>query len=386
MDTTIRTEPATGFPLPSADLESLGFRLEQIDRLTVLIERHIAEGRYPGCQIALARHGKLGLFKSFGNAATEPKPRPAADDTLWLLYSNTKVVTAVALWALAERGLFSFSDRIADHVPEFARNAKGNITVLQVITHQAGYPNAVVGPDAWADHKRLREVVCDFPLEWSPGSKVHYHGQTAHWTLGVLIEALTGKDFRDVIRETVSEKLGLGRELYVGLPESEFGRAADMHEPLPNGGGSRPLADNNTMAWRKSGGPGSAGYATARAMAALYQMMLNGGELAGRRVVSPRLLQYAIRNHTGDRVDEFMGMPMHRGLGPHLRGTTDNVRGLGGFASPRAFGHGGVGTSYCWGDPDSGVSFTYITNNRLPDPWHSKRLDQIANLVHTAIV
>ena len=386
MDTTIRTDSATGFPLPSADLASLGFRLEQIDRLTALIERHIAEGRYPGCQIALARHGKLGLFKSFGNAATDPKPRAAADDTLWLLYSNTKVVTAVALWALAERGLFSFSDRIADHVPEFARNAKGNITVLQVITHQAGYPNAVVGPDAWADHKRLREVVCDFPLEWSPGSKVHYHGQTAHWTLGVLIEALTGQDFRDVIRETVAEKLGLGNELFVGLPDSEFGRAADMHEPLSNGGGSRPLVDNNTVAWRKSGGPGSAGYATARAMAALYQMMLNGGELAGRRVVSPRLLQYAIRNHTGDRVDEFMGMPMHRGLGPHLRGTTDNVRGLGGFASPRAFGHGGVGTSYCWGDPDSGVSFAYITNNRLPDPWHSKRLDQVANLVHTAIL
>lgn len=386
MDTTIRTDQAAGFPLPSADLASLGFRPEQIDRLTALIERHIAEGRYPGCQIALARHGKLGLFRSFGNAATSPAPRPAADDTLWLLYSNTKVVTAVALWVLAERGLFSFSDRIADHVPEFARNAKGNITVLQVITHQAGYPNAVVGPDAWADHKRLREVVCDFPLEWSPGSKVHYHGQTAHWTLGVLIEALTGQDFRDVIRETVSEKLGLGRELFVGLPDSEFGRAADMHEPLPSSGGSRPLADNNTVAWRKSGGPGSAGYATARAMAALYQMMLNGGELAGQRIVSPRLLQYAIRNHTGDRVDEFMGMPMHRGLGPHLRGTTDNVRGLGGFASPRAFGHGGVGTSYCWGDPDSGVSFAYITNNRIPDPWHSKRLDQIANLVHTAIV
>ncbi|WP_296335284.1 serine hydrolase domain-containing protein [Reyranella sp.] len=386
MDTTIHTQPATGFPLPPADLGSLGFRLEQIDRLTALIERHIAEGHYPGCQIALARHGKLGLFKSFGKAATEPKPRAAADDTLWLLYSNTKVVTAVALWTLAERGLFSFSDRIADHVPEFAKNAKGNITVLQVITHQAGYPNAVVGPDAWADHKRLREVVCDFPLEWSPGSKVHYHGQSAHWTLGVLIEALTGKDFRDVIRETVCDKLGLGRELYVGLPESEFGRAADMHEPLPAGGGSRPLADNNSAAWRKSGAPGAGGYATARAMVALYQMMLNGGELAGRRIVSPRLLQYAIRNHTGDRVDEFMGMPMHRGLGPHLRGTTDNVRGLGGFASPRAFGHGGVGTSYCWGDPDSGVSFAYITNNRIPDPWHSKRLDQVANLVHAAIL
>ena len=169
MDTAVRPQAATNFPLPEADLDSLGFRRQQIDRLIALIERHIAERRYPGCQIALARHGKLALFKSFGNAVSEPAQRAATDDTLWLLYSNTKVVTAVALWALAERGLFSFSDRIADHVPEFAKNAKGNITILQTITHQAGFPNAVVGKDAWADHKRLRDVVCDFPLEWSPG-------------------------------------------------------------------------------------------------------------------------------------------------------------------------------------------------------------------------
>jgi CubicO group peptidase (beta-lactamase class C family) len=386
MDTAIRTDSATSFPLPQSDLESLGFRKNQIDRLVGLIEKHIAEGRYPGCQIALARHGKLALCRSFGNAVTEPAKRAAADDTLWLLYSNTKVVTAVALWVLAERGLFGFSDRIADHVPEFKKHAKGNITVLQTITHQAGFPNAVVGKDAWADHKRLREVVCDFPLEFTPGSKVHYHGLTAHWTLGVLIEAVTGKDFRDVIRETVTEPLGLSRELYVGLPESEFGRAADMHEPKPKSGGFQPSADANAADWRKGGAPGGAGYGTARAMAALYQMMLNGGELNGTRLVSPRMLQYAIRNHTGDRLDEFMGMPMHRGLGPHLRGTTENVRGLGGFASPRAFGHGGVGTSYCWGDPDSGVSFAYVTNNRIPDPWHSKRLDLVANFVHSSIL
>ena len=391
MDTALSSRTGSDFPLAAGDLESLGFRRQQIERLEALIARHIAEGRYPGCQIALARHGKLALFKSFGQAATGPAPRSAGDDTLWLLYSNTKVVTAVALWVLAERGLFSWADRIADHVPAFAKNAKGNITVLQVITHQAGFPSPVVGKDAWADHKRLSEVVCDFPLEWSPGSRVHYHGQTAHWTLGVLIEALTGRDFRDVIRETVTEPLGLSRELYVGLPESELGRAADMHEPLPDwpmagGKGMRPLAENNSAEWRRSGSPGAAGYGTARAMAALYQMMLQGGELAGTRIVSPRLLQYAIRNHTGDRIDEFMGMPMHRGLGPHLRGTTENIRGLGAFASPRAFGHGGVGTSYCWGDPDSGVSFAYITNNRIPDPWHTKRLDQIANLIHTAIV
>ena len=102
--------------------------------------------------------------------------------------------------------------------------------------------------------------------------------------------------------------------------------------------------------------------------------------------LSPRMRAYAIRNHTGDRVDDSMGMPMHRGLGPHLRGTTPTVRGLGAIASPHAFGHGGVGTSYCWGDPDSGVSFAYITNNRVPDPWHSERLDVVSTLVHAAIL
>ena len=148
---------------------------------------------------------------------------------------------------------------------------------------------------------------------------------------------------------------------------------------------SSPSADANTADWRKAGAPGGAGYGTARAMAALYQMMLNGGELNGTRLVSPRTLQYAIRNHTGDRVDEYMGMPMHRGLGPHLRGTTENIRGLGGFANPRAFGHGGVGTSYCWGDPESGVSFAYVTNNRIPIPGIQRAFDRISNLVHAAI-
>jgi CubicO group peptidase (beta-lactamase class C family) len=120
-------------------------------------------------------------------------------------------------------------------------------------------------------------------------------------------------------------------------------------------------------------------------MAAFYQMMLAGGRLNDVRLFSPRMIQYVTRNVTGDMVDAYMGMPMHRGLGPHLRGTTDTIRGLGALASPRTFGHGGVGSSYCWGDPDSGVSFAYLTNSRVSDPWHSARMDAISNCVHAAI-
>jgi CubicO group peptidase (beta-lactamase class C family) len=375
----------SSFPLEVAELDDKEFRREQLDRLVKLIETQIADGRYPGCQIALARNGRLVLERTFGDARIGPERRPASGDTLWLLYSNTKVITATALWLLAEQGAFRFTDRVAAHVPDFARNGKQDITILQLITHQAGFPNAVVPPEAWEDHAKLRETVCGFALEWTPGSKVSYHTQAAHWTAAVLIEALTGEDFRVFIRKAVLEPLGLGRDLYVGLPDSAFTRAADMHEPGPDGP-PQPIQAVNNPAARRAGSPGGGGYGTARGMAALYQMMLAGGRLNGVRLLSPRTIEYAIRNYTGDRVDEYMGMPMHRGLGPHLRGTTPGIRGLGAFASPRAFGHGGVGSSYCWGDPDSGVSFAYITNNRVPDPWHSDRLDTVANLVHSAIL
>jgi CubicO group peptidase (beta-lactamase class C family) len=381
------------FPLDTADLASHNIRADQISKLIALIEKHIAEGRYPGAQIALARHGKLLLNQSFGQARTGATTWPAKNHTLWLLYSNTKVVLATALWKLAEEGAFRFTDRISAHVPEFAMMGKKDITVLQVITHQGGFPLAEMSQEGWKQlasqrggvHSAMREAVCKFSLEWSPGSKIFYHGLSAHWVLATLIEALTGQDYRDYVRDQILEPLGLGQEIYIGVPSGEDERLADMHEPDASGG-IRPLADANTEVWRRAGAPGGGGYGTARGMVALYQMMLQGGELNSVRVLSPRMLAYAIRNHTGDRVDDFMGMPMHRGLGPHLRGTTVNVRGLGALAAPEAFGHGGVGTSYCWGDPTSGVSFAYITNNRLPDPWHSERLDTVSNLVHAAIL
>jgi CubicO group peptidase (beta-lactamase class C family) len=101
---------------------------------------------------------------------------------------------------------------------------------------------------------------------------------------------------------------------------------------------------------------------------------------------SPRLLAYVAKNHTGERGDDQMGgIPMHRGLGPHVRGDSDRIRGLGTLAAPQTFGHGGAGTSYSWADPTSGVSFTYLTNGVAPEPWHSARLDRVSNLVHAAI-
>lgn len=373
------------FPLTSAKPASLDLDERALDRLQELITRHIAEGRYPGAQIAMARRGQLALTASFGDARTEPKREAANDDTLWLLYSNTKVITACAVWLLAERGALSLTDTVAAHVPGFEQHGKGEITILQLLTHQGGFPDAVVPEAAWTDHDLLRRTVCDFTLQWTPGSRLTYHPAAAHWVAGVLIEAVTKTDFRDFIRQEIAEPLGLASELFVGLPDAQHARSVDMHEPSPDGARQTLRAENNTAAFRRAGVPGGGGYATARAMAAFYQMLAQGGTLNGVRLLSPRMVQYVTRNFTDDRIDTYMGMPMHRGLGPHSRGTTPTIRGLGAIAHPRTFGHGGVGSSYCWADPDSGVSFAYLSNSRVPDPWHSQRMDRICTLAHAAI-
>ena len=365
------------YPLPSADPASLGFAATPLQYLDRLIRQHIEEGRYPGAQIALARHGKLALFRTYGDANTEGQRVPAIDDTLFLLFSQTKVLTSCAVWTLIEEGKLSFMDRVADHLPEFASRGKGEITLHQVMTHQGGFPSGDVTKATWTDHARMRAEVCDFSLDWTPGTRLQYHPRAAHLVQAMVIEAVTGQDYRDVIRHKVLAPLGLANEIFVGVPAEEQERCADTYAPEPR---------DNSPEFKAAGMPSGGGYSTARGMAAFYQMLLSRGRLGIVRLLSPRLVAYVSRNHTGDRGDDAMsGIPMHRGLGPHVRSDSERIRGLGTIGAPETFGHGGAGTSYSWADPTSGVSFSYITNYMAPDPWHTLRLDRVANLVHAAI-
>jgi len=372
------------YPLPKGALDALGFEVSQLELLHASIAHHIADGRYPGAQVALARNGTLGLTKSYGTKQTGANAAAVDDRTLFLLYSQTKMLVAATIWVLAEAGELRYMDRVADIVPGFEAHGKGDITIFHVLSHQGGFPDAEVGDQVWEDHALLRRRVCDFALQWTPGSRCDYHPEAAHWVLAAVIEAITGRDYREVVRVSVIEPLGLSDDIFLGVPDSQHERIAPLYEPAAAGGQQlRPR--ENAAAFRRAGVPGGGGYGTARGLAAFYQMMLAGGTLDGQRLVSQRTIEYVTRNVTGDRVDSYMGMPMHRGLGPHLRGLTATIRGLGTLASPRTYGHGGVGTSYSWADPESGVSFSYLSNRRVPDPWHSARLDIISNLVHAAI-
>jgi CubicO group peptidase (beta-lactamase class C family) len=369
--------------IASANPESLGLDAAKLDRACEIVMSHIAGGYHPGAQLAVARHGKLALYRSFGSAVVAPS-RMVEEQTLFPLFSNTKVITAAAVWTLVEEGKLRFSDRVAAHIPGFEAHGKEAVTVAHLLTHQAGFPGAEVAAECFTDRERLRQAVCDFKLEWPPASRSIYHRLAAHWVIAVLIEAITGAAFRDEIRQRVIEPLGLTGEMFLGLPETEDHRASAMYTPKQTE--QWPLDPMvAASAFRRAGIPGAGGYATARAMAVFYQMMAQGGAWNGARIVSPRMIDYVTRDFTGDVVDDYTGYPMHRGLGPFSRGQTGHP-GLGAIAHPRTFGHSGVGTSFCWADPTSGVSFAFLSNCRRDNEWNNKRMDTLSTLVHASIL
>ena len=366
-----------------ASPEALGLDPAKLDRACEIVMSHIAGGYHPGAQLAVARHGKLALYRSFGSATVAPS-RMVDERTLFPLFRTPKSSPRRRSGRWSRKGSSAFRIGLRSMFPEFEAHGKDGVTVAHLLTHQAGFPAAEVAPECFMDRERLRRAVCEFKLEWPPATRSIYHRLAAHWVIAVLIEAITGADYRDEIRKRVIEPLGLTREMFLGLPETEDPRAAAMYTPKQ--AEQWPL-DPMVAApvFRRAGIPGAGGYATARAMAVFYQMMAQGGAWNGVRIVSPRMIGYVTRDFTGDLVDDYTGYPMHRGLGPFSRGQTGHP-GLGAIGHPRTFGHSGVGTSYCWADPTSGVSFAFLSNCRRDNEWHNKRMDILSTLVHASIL
>ncbi|MDQ5967557.1 MAG: Beta-lactamase family protein [Cyanobacteriota bacterium erpe_2018_sw_39hr_WHONDRS-SW48-000098_B_bin.30] len=368
-------------------LSDFGIDPKRFDLIINRVHSDVQSGRYPGAALAIARQGQVLASAAFGQSrlATGDKPMQLADkDTLWLLYSQTKPIVSAALWLMAERGQIDLHQPVATYIANFARHGKQNLTVYHLLTHQAGFPNQNVPDSAWQDHQILLDTICDYKLDFEPGSRVSYHSFAAHWVQAALIEQISGQDYRQFVKEQIIDALAL-KNLYLGVPQPEHERLAGSYYLNAAGEHVHSHEFDHLEFWQ-AGVPGAGGYATADDVALFYQMLLNQGTLNKTNLLSPAMVRYVTRNHTGDRPDEFFGAPMHRGLGVHVRGTTATIRGLGSLASAATFGHGGVGTSYSFACPSSGVSFTYLTNSRLPEPGHGQRLEEIINMVHASIM
>jgi CubicO group peptidase (beta-lactamase class C family) len=355
-------EPTTARPSAPVDAAAL-------DALLTRARREVDEGLLPSCQVAVARDGEVVAFESFG--ATGP-------DRRYVIFSCTKAVIAGAVWLLLADGTLHLDQPVAEVIPGFAENGKDVVTVGQLLVHQSGFPQAPMPTTATRDERLAR--FAQWRLNWEPGTRFEYHPLSAHWVLAELITATTGLDHREFVHTRVLDPLGLHR-LRVGVPVDQQGDVLDLEvrgEPptaaeLASMFGpdltldaivgqvtTDALLEFNDPAVRAAGVPGGGGIADAASLALYYQALLAdpGG------LWDPAWLAAGTREVRGDLPDPLFGVPSHRSLGLMIagEGNTARFRGYGHTASPRAFGHAGAGGQIAFADPDTGISFVYLTN------------------------
>jgi len=342
--------------------------------------RHACDkGPLPSVQVALACDGELVLFETFGDLD---------NDYRYSIFSCTKPLVASAIWKLMGEGLIDIALPVCHYAPPFAGNGKQDITVEQVLCHTSGFPQAPMAAPDWETRRGRLQRMRDWTLNWAPGSRMEYHPLSAHWVLAELIEAVTGRDYRDYVRAAIIEPLGLHR-LQLGVPPAEQGDIAPVAlvgEP-PSPAEIRALFGRdfefpmmvdesllmfNEPAVRALGIPGGGAVSTAADVAMFYQGLLrNPGE-----IWEPDILADATGRVRVDYVDPITGAPANRGLGVVIAGSGRDLpyRGMGTNVSPRAFGHQGAGGQVAWGDPGTGLSFCLLTNGLDANPLRSARL------------
>jgi CubicO group peptidase (beta-lactamase class C family) len=357
-----------------ADPESVGIDSGRLAELRTRVRREIDGGLLPSCQFALARYGKVAAFETVGAADLE---------TRFVIFSATKVLVASGCWLLIGEGSLDIDRRVAEYVPEFGTNGKDVVTVEQVMLHTSGFPRAPLGPPAWADRDRRLEAFARWRLNWEPGTAHEYHPTSAHWVLAELIERISGRDYRDFIHERATQSLGLPRVL--GIPPADQDGIAELAlcgEPatpdelqaifgvpeLPvTEVTDEALLSFNRPEVRAVGVPGGGGIATAATVALFYQALLHNPD----KLWDPDVLADAT-GHVRNTFSDFLalGAPANRALGVVVAGDDGNAnkRGFGHTQSPRTFGHNGAGGQVAWADPESGISFCYVTNGRDLNP------------------
>lgn len=354
---------------PVADPAMLGVAAEPLADLMARARREIDDGLLPSCQVALAREGRVAAWVTLGDAPPE---------SLYVIFSATKALVAGAVWMLIGEGLLDVSARVVDLIPEFGTNGKDVVTIEQVMLHTSGFPAAPMGPPEWTDRAARLERFARWRLNWEPGSKFEYHPTSAHWVLAELIERISGIDYRQFVRDRITGPLGLDG-LLLGVPVDRQ-RGLDVNDLVLTGEPATPeeledalgitelpvtevtpeaLLGLNAPEARAVGVPGGGALSTAADLALYYQALLhNPGGLWDPAVLA---------DATGSvrcTVPDYLGVPANRSLGLVVAGDDgrSHLRGMGHTVSARAFGHNGAAGQIAWADPETGLSFCYLTN------------------------
>ena len=257
-----------------------------LERVRELFFEQIEAGLHPGAALAVYRHGQL-VLDLYGGLADQGAGRPVDENTMFVLYSSTKPVTAACLFILWERGQLDWDDRVADHWPEFAQSGKEDVTIAQVLTHRGGFPDSPshMTWDRWSDWDAAVKAMEELRPDYPPGRVIAYHPRNFGWVIGELVRRIDGRPINRFVREEITRPLAIN-DLYIGLPEWMLDRVSKLHAMEDCDRRSQVDLYNHPEVHRTVQ-PAGGGISSARGLARFFAMMQMGGTLDGVTVMSP---------------------------------------------------------------------------------------------------
>ena len=336
------------------------------------VHDELDRGNISAAQLAIGLEGDVIELHPFGTATEESR---------FAIFSATKAVTAMALLPHLADGSLDLTRPVAHYIPEFGRNGKGDVMVLQLLTMQGGFPQRIMDIHRWDTSEGRRDVFAEWTLEWPAGTRTQYHPSTAHWVIAELLETLNGRSYIDVVHERVVAPMGVGPLLgpdaatmppvtvrVVGERPADVDGLVEVYgrpDLVPDVSvGPEALLRMNDPRIQCAAIPGGGGIATAADMVRVYQ-----GFLPGRNPQLPAAwVADAIGTIRNASVSASDGVPSNRTIAGYVSGSDGYHRHRWMPDAPRAFGHPGAGGQLCWVDPDSGLSFSFLHDSLHQDP------------------
>jgi CubicO group peptidase (beta-lactamase class C family) len=300
--------------LPKTNAEDVGLSSQRLSRLTETFQRDVDAGEIPGAVVLVARNGKIAYEKAFGYQNREDKI-PMKSDAIFRIASMSKPITSVAVMMLAEEGKIDLAAPVSQYLPEFkdmkvaseADPATRPMTVQDLLRHTSGLTYEFFAQNAsvkqsYVDAKvfnfdqSLAEMVTKLtklPLVHPPGTAWEYGMSTD--VLGRIVEVTSGMGFDQFLQERIAKPLNLAATGF-SINPSQAGNIAEAQVDRTTGKRPAMIIDNltNKPTWL-SGGGGMV--STAEDYARFCQMLLNGGELNGLRLLSPKTVALMTSDH-----------------------------------------------------------------------------------------
>jgi CubicO group peptidase (beta-lactamase class C family) len=401
----------TGFThaaeIPYAAAEDVGMSSKRLNRINTVMQRHLDAGDIQGAVTIVARRGKLVHFETHGLLDVDTE-RPMQDDSLFIMMSSTKPILGVATMMMIEEGLVRPQDKISKYIPEFAdmqvavladsdedispyrvdpQNppahrlvaANREITIHDILTHTSGLVSGGLGTAIKQRKRRGPEatletqmpVYASYALDFQPGARWAYSPGVGLDVVARIIEIVSGQSFEEFLNERIFEPLDM-HNTYFNVPAEYQSRRVVISDR-----DMAPFFDRPTTKYfSASGGLTS----SAEDYLKFEQMLVNGGELFGNRLLSPRSVRMMGSNQIGDLYRGFSqaqeGMGFGYTVGVTVNPITSNAR-----RSAGAFGWGGAFGTRSWTDPEEELTAVIM----LQQPHPATQYD-FENAVQQAII